>query len=105
MPSGADQGTVPGVLHWLGVIEITRKEGRGHQRVPRPTTKKQVCVFLGLVGYYHFFIPNFSSVPCPLANLMTNGQPDQEQWTSNIEWAFLHLKEALKSHHSEEPRL
>lgn len=38
-----------------------------------PTTKTQVCAFLELVGYYRFFIPNFSSIACPLTDLTKKG--------------------------------
>ena len=33
---------------------------------PQPQTKKQVCAFLGLAGYYRKFIPNFATIAAPL---------------------------------------
>ena len=36
---------------------------------PRPTTKKEIRSFLGLVGYYQPFIPNFAAIAAPLSDL------------------------------------
>ena len=36
---------------------------------PRPATKKEVRSFLGLVGYYRKFIPNFSDRAATLTDL------------------------------------
>ena len=46
----------------------------------RPTTKKQVRSFLGLIGYYRNFIPNFSAVSAPLSGLTKKGQPNKVRW-------------------------
>ena len=45
----------------------------------RPCTKKQVRSFLGLIGYYRNFIPNFSAVSAPLSHLTKKGQPNKEE--------------------------
>ena len=36
------------------------------EKAERPVTKKQVRSFLGLVGFYRYFIPNFSHIAAPL---------------------------------------
>lgn len=48
----------------------------------RPTTSKQVRSFLGLVGFYKKFIPNFSAVVSPLSDLTKNGLPNKVVWES-----------------------
>ncbi|QRW22882.1 Retrotransposable element Tf2 protein [Rhizoctonia solani] len=52
---------------------------------PTPRTVKQVQAFLGFVNYLCWFIPNFSSVACPLHNLTRKETP----------WLWGTLEEAL----------
>ena len=44
---------------------------------PRPTTKKEIRSFLGLVGYHQPFIPNFAAIAAPLSDLTRKGQPNK----------------------------
>ncbi|CAC5376880.1 unnamed protein product [Mytilus coruscus] len=50
------------------------------QEGPRPVTKKQVRSFLGLVGFYRKFIPNFSCIALPLTDLTKKGQLKTVVW-------------------------
>ena len=63
----------------------------------RPETKHQIKSFLGLVGFYQKFIPNFSHVAAPLTDLTKKGLPNKIQWTENQENSFRALKQALTS--------
>ena len=36
---------------------------------PAPTKVKDVCSFLGFANFYHWFIPNYSTVAHPLLDL------------------------------------
>ncbi len=38
---------------------------------PRPRTKKEVRSFLGLVGWYRRFVPDFANIATPLTDLLT----------------------------------
>ena len=58
-----------------------------------PKMPKQVCVFLGLVGYYRKFIWNFAKIAKPLT-LLTHQQVKFE-WTPAHHNAFLTLKESV----------
>ena len=62
---------------------------------PRPVTKKQVRSFLGLVGFYRKFIPNFSCIALPLTDLTKKGQPSTVVWENAQENAFQSLRCAL----------
>ena len=48
---------------------------------PRPTSKKQVKSFLGLVGYYQRFIPGFATLASPLNDLTRKALPDRIRWS------------------------
>ena len=65
------------------------------QNFTPPTTKKQVRSFLGLVGFYRKFIPNFSAVAAPLTDLTRKGQPNKIVWGEPQENAFITLKSSL----------
>ena len=62
---------------------------------PRPVVKKDVGSFLGLVGYYRRFIPQFSAIAAPLTDLTRKGLPDKVKWTEECQVSFQHLKETL----------
>ena len=61
----------------------------------RPTTKKQVRSFLGLVGYYRKFIPNFSTVAAVLTDMTRKGMPSKVVWSSAAEVVFKSLIDSL----------
>ena len=64
----------------------------------RPTTKKQVRSFLGLVGFYKQFIKNFSELAAPLTELTKKVQRNQDiKWGESQEKAFNQLRHALVS--------
>ena len=58
-----------------------------------PTTPKQICAFLSLVGYYWKFMKNFMKIAKPLTLLMQ--QPVKFDWTTTNHEAFLHLKDSI----------
>ena len=64
------------------------------RNTPRPTTKKQVRSFLGLVGYYRDHIPAFAEISAPLTDLK-KGKAEHIQWSEAQERAYSFLKEYL----------
>lgn len=62
-----------------------------------PTTKKKVRSFLGLVGWYRRFLPNFSERSSPLSELTKAAAPNRVAWTDRCEAAFQDLKGAVCS--------
>ena len=60
---------------------------------PVPINKKQVMRFLGMAGYYRKFVENFSTIVCPLTNLLSKNI--KFEWTNNCNSSFNHLKSIL----------
>ena len=58
-----------------------------------PKTVHQVRSFLGLVGYYRRFIPNFSQLTKPITNLLKNDV--KFKWSPQCQEAFLKLRKLL----------
>ena len=67
------------------------------QNASRPETKKQLRSFLGLVGFYRKFVPNFSLVAVPLTDMTRKGCPNKLAWSDAALNAFQSLKQALTS--------
>jgi hypothetical protein len=60
-----------------------------------PTTKKEVRSFLGLIGYYRRFIPNFSMIASPITDLTKKGCPNKVIWSGELQKAFDKLKSLI----------
>ena len=88
---------VPYLGHLVGggTLEPDPSKVQAVLEYPRPETKKDVRAFLGLVGYYRRFIPNFAAIAAPLTDLTRKGQPNQVHWSEVQETAFQQLKDTL----------
>jgi len=62
---------------------------------PRPKNPIEVRSFLGLAGYYHIFVQNFSKITTPLTNLTK--KVTKYEWMEPCEEAFQELKKRLMS--------
>ncbi|KAJ1217587.1 hypothetical protein NDU88_005181 [Pleurodeles waltl] len=60
-----------------------------------PTTRRNVRMFLGLVGYCRQWIPNFSVISKPLVRLMVKDGPDVLTLTEKEMKAFTELRECM----------
>ena len=65
------------------------------EKAERPVTKKQVRSFLGLVGFYRSFIPNFSHIAAPLMELTKKGESSKVHRDEPQQKAFDLLKKAI----------
>ena len=74
-----------------GTIQPNPEKVISIQNCKRPVTKKQVRSFIGLIGYYRRFIPNFSSISAPLTDLTKKGLPTKVRWQEEQEVAFQSL--------------
>ena len=61
--------------------------------MPAPENQTEVKQLLGLVGYYHKFVPHFSDISRPLLKLMRKDTPFA--WTKQCHLAFNMLKDKL----------
>jgi hypothetical protein len=62
---------------------------------PKPNTVKQLKSYLGLIGYYRRFIPQFSKIAAPLRKLLKKDA--KFAWGEDQEIAFRTLKQKLMS--------
>ena len=75
---------------------VTLTSGEQGGCCPRPpTTKKGVRSFLGLVGWYRWFIPNFSTRAAVLTNLTRKSSANKVAWKEECEHDFQDLKGSL----------
>ncbi|XP_065225166.1 uncharacterized protein K02A2.6-like [Planococcus citri] len=63
--------------------------------IPQPTNLDELQSFIGLVGYYSKFIPNFSDIAHPLNQLRRKNVPFV--WSNACKMAFCKLKEEIAS--------
>ena len=64
---------------------------------PSPTVFAELRRFLGMVGFYRRFVPNFANIVHPMQQLVTihTKDPKSFKWTADAEAAFTAAKEAL----------
>ena len=63
---------------------------------PLPTSRKQLRTFLGLINFYHRFIPGCAKILEPLNSLLTSST-EHLSWDETNTQAFSAIKEALAS--------
>ena len=67
------------------------------RKFPQPTSLRQLREFLGLINFYHRFIPQCADILTPL-NALLKSTPNNSrklQWTDNATSAFMDIKMAL----------
>ena len=85
--------TYLGRLVGHGTVSLLRAKVEAIDMYQRPTTKKELQRFLGLVGYYRSFCRNFSTVVTPLTNLLRGDA--KYFWSDVCQQAFENVKSLL----------
>lgn len=81
----------------MGLLQPQAETVEKIQAAKLPETKKAVWLFLGLMGYYRDFIPNFSEMACPLTKLNQKKAPHKVIWGEKEQEAFDQLEQMLSS--------
>jgi hypothetical protein len=86
---------VPFLGHVVSLEGITVNPGKVKEVLEwkPPMTVSEVRSFLGLAGYYHRFIPNFSKIVKSITELLKKG--NKYLWSEACDEAFKHLKKLL----------
>ena len=61
---------------------------------PQPRSRRQLRTFLGLINFYHRFIPGCARILDPLNSLLTS-TTEHLMWDNTSTQAFIGIKEAL----------
>ncbi|KAG8192727.1 hypothetical protein JTE90_009750 [Oedothorax gibbosus] len=79
------------------MISNRKSEGKVEaiRAAPKPENKQQLQAFLGLVNFYHSFLPNKASIAEPLHGLLDGDAP--WNWSSDHTKAFNSLKQLISS--------
>lgn len=78
-----------------GVIKPQVHKVHAIESCPLPQTRKQLRSFLGMAGFYHRFIPNFSARAAQLTDRIGSRCPNQVQWTAEAVAAFKDIQQSL----------
>ena len=88
-------------LHFLGHLVDSQGVRPLEEKVqviqdfPQPGTKHDLRKFLGLINFYHRFIPNCAQTLQPLNNLLSTTSTQTIQWTEQTTKALTDIKQAL----------
>ena len=81
-----------------GEVKPYKSKVRAIAEFPLLTTKKPVRSFLGLMGYYRHFIPNYVTIATPLTNLTRKSVPERVSLSTEGIKSFSKLKEIILSY-------
>src|SRR5271156_7091361 len=78
-----------------GTIRPEQMKVSSIQEFSRPVIKTEVKSFLGTIGFYRRFVPNFSELSFPLTDMLSGGKPMNVVWSEQAQRSFEVLKKPL----------
>uniref|UniRef100_A0A5S6Q2K1 Reverse transcriptase domain-containing protein n=1 Tax=Trichuris muris TaxID=70415 RepID=A0A5S6Q2K1_TRIMR len=93
---GAESVTFLGYCIDAQGIHPTEEKVQAIHNAPRPSNKLELQSFLGLLNFYHHFLPNKAEIAEPLHRLLDKGRV--WKWTREHERAFEKFKTLISSH-------
>ena len=82
-----------GVILEGGMVQMDPAKVKGIADWPPPKNITDIHSFLGFTGFYHYFIPNYSLIACPMKQLTRKNAPFN--WDQSCTHAFEHLKSLM----------
>ena len=71
-----------------GMVRPNEVKVEAIRKFHTPKTKKDVRAFVGLIGYYRKFIPQFAELSAGLTDLTQKDKPNRVTWTTQLEEDF-----------------
>lgn len=78
-----------------GTISPQTMKLKALKEYPRPQTKKELRSFLGFIGYYRRFVPNFAAKSALLTDATAKNRQDKLEWSEGMVEEFEALKQTL----------
>ena len=76
------------VHSWSGEVRPDPKKIEAIRSFTKPSTKKSMRSFLGLLNFYRKFVPNLAKHVASLTDLLKKSMPDKICWTVELNELF-----------------
>ena len=80
-----------------GRLQPREKKVQKILSIAKPTTKRQVRVLLGLVGYYRRYVPNLASLTAPISDLLSGKPRRQIVWSQAFAEALRKIRNIISA--------
>ena len=78
-----------------GVVGPLQAKVQAVTEFRQPTTKQDICAFLGLTCYYQHFIPDYAMRTTNLTCALGSKNPEKVEWKAEMQQEFKDLKAFL----------
>ena len=85
---GAQTLTYLGHRVGQGLVKVPEARIAAIKNYKQPITKRDLRAFLGSVGHYRSFVPDFAGRAVPLCNALKKAAPSKLEWTGDMYDAY-----------------